>query len=177
VRFVILSNQERLTAFDRVDVVIAQLSLTNNRRRLVDFTLPYYTDGTIVIGRRDQNLSQLRGILVLKGATTIAHLQQHYPQIPTIAIDSYQEGVTALQNLANLAMAGDRVILAQWLKQHPDYQQLGAQLSFHSLAIALPKGLAASELRQKVNQALNKWRQNGWLDAQISKWGLMNDKN
>ncbi|MFN3926118.1 MAG: transporter substrate-binding domain-containing protein [Pseudanabaenaceae cyanobacterium] len=172
VRLVVLSNSERLNAFDRVDIVIAQVAITNNRSRLVDFSPPYYTDGTILIAKQGQTLNQLRGILVLKGSTAIAHLQQHYPNLPTIGIDSYPAGITALQTLPNLAMAGDRSVLLPWLQANPEYQQLGGQLSFHSLGIVMPKGLASAELRQRVRQAMQKWRQNGWLTNLAQKWGL-----
>jgi len=172
VQFVPLSNRERISALPQLDMVIAQMTVTPNRQRLVDFSLPYYTDSTIVIARRDLTLKHLKGILVLKGSTAIAVLQERFPQVPTIGIDSYQQGITTLSQNANLGLAGDLAILSPWLQQNPNYSQLGGRLSFHSLAIALPKGLDSAELRQKVRQAINKWRSNGWLEQRHRAWGL-----
>lgn len=172
VRLVILPQQERLQGFDRVDIVIAQVTVTKNRLRLVDFSLPYYTDSTVLVAQKGKTLAQLRGILVLKNSSTIAVLQKSYPHLPTIGIDSYQAGAKALQENPNFALAGDGAILQPWLKQNPNYGTLGANLAFHSLAIAMPKGLASAELRQKVNQKIDKWRQTGWLKERASFWQL-----
>lgn len=172
VQFIPVSNRERIAALPQLDMVIAQMTVTPNRQRLVDFSLPYYTDSTIVIARRSLTRTDLKGILVLKGSTAIAVLQERFPQVPTIGIDSYQQGITALQQNSNFGLAGDLTILSPWLQQNPDYSQLGGRLSFHSLAIALPKGLDSAELRQRVRQVINKWRSNGWLAQRHRAWGL-----
>jgi polar amino acid transport system substrate-binding protein len=172
VQFVPLSNRERISALPQLDMVIAQMTVTPNRQRLVDFSLPYYTDSTIVIARRSLTRTDLKGILVLKGSTAIAVLQERFPQVPTIGIDSYQQGITALSQNSHLGLAGDLTILSPWLQQNPDYSQLGGRLSFHPLAIALPKGLDSAELRQRVRQVINKWRSNGWLAQRHRAWGL-----
>jgi polar amino acid transport system substrate-binding protein len=172
VRFVVLPQRDRLNSFDRVDVVIAQVTVTNNRRRLVDFSLPYYTDSTVLIARKGKTINQLQGILVLKNSATIAILQNSYPHLPTIGVDSYHAGVRALQSNPHLALAGDGVILHPWLKDNPDYSTVGAKLAFHSLAVVMPKGLASAELRQKVNQAVQKWRETGWLRERANFWQL-----
>ncbi len=172
VQFVPVSNRQRISALPQLDMVIAQMTVTPNRQRLMDFSPPYYTDSTIVIARRSLSRSDLKGILVLKGSTAIAVLQERFPQVPTIGIDSYQQGITALQQNSNFGLAGDLTILSSWLQQNPDYSQLGGRLSFHSLAIALPKGLDSAELRQRVRQVIAKWRNNGWLAQRHRAWGL-----
>ncbi|MFN9861330.1 MAG: transporter substrate-binding domain-containing protein, partial [Pseudanabaena sp.] len=49
IEFVPLKNRDRLSAIanNQVDLAIAQITVTNNRARLVDFSLPYYTDSSI----------------------------------------------------------------------------------------------------------------------------------
>ena len=172
VQFVVLSNRERISALPRLDMVIAQMTVTANRQRLMDFSLPYYTDSTVVIARRGLSSKDLRGILVLKGSTAITVVQNHFPQVPTIGIDSYRQGVVALRQNPQFGLAGDLAILSPWLRENTDYGLVGGRLSFHSLAIALPKGLDSAELRQRVRQALTKWRSNGWLEQRQRAWGL-----
>ncbi len=172
VRFVPLRNRERISALPQLDMVIAQMTVTPNRQRLMHFSLPYYTDSTVVIARRGLSRRDLRGILVLKGSTAIAVLQEHFPQVPTIGIDSYRQGIEALRRNLDLGLAGDLVLLSPWLRENPDYGLLGGRLSFHSLAIALPKGLPSAELRQKVQTVVKQWRDNGWLEERRRFWGL-----
>jgi len=172
VEFVPLRNQERIAALPKLDMVIAQMTVTANRQRLMAFSLPYYTDSTVVIARRGLARRDLRGILVLKGSTAIAVLQDRFPQVPTIGIDSYQQGIDALIQNPNLGLAGDLTILSPWLQANSAYSQLGGRLSFHSLAIALPKGLDSAELRQKVRRVISKLKDNGWLKQRHKAWGL-----
>jgi polar amino acid transport system substrate-binding protein len=177
VELVPLRNRDRLSALwgDRVDIVVAHLSITRNRARLVDFTVPYYTDSTAVIAKRNtQNaqFNQSSAIAVIKGSSTIAVLQFLLPQAQLIGVDSYQEGLAALKAQKVQAFAGDRSALVQWLKDNPDYDRIQNLTSSHSLAIALPRGLQYEDLRLKVLQAVEKWRKNGWLRERATYWGL-----
>jgi polar amino acid transport system substrate-binding protein len=177
VELVPLSNRDRLSAIwsDRVDVVVAHLSVTHNRARLVDFTVPYYTDSTAVIANRsnlNNRFDQTSAIAVIKGSSTIAVLQFLVPQAQLIGVDSYQEGLAALQAQKVQAFAGDSSALVQWLKENPDYDRIKNLTSSHSLAIALPRGLQYEDLRLKVSQAVEKWRKNGWLRDRATYWGL-----
>lgn len=177
VELVPLNNRDRLSAIwsDRVDVVIAHLSITHNRARLVDFTVPYYTDSTTVIAKRsNQNdrFGQTSAIAVIKGSSTIAVLQFLVPQAQLIGVDSYQEGLAALKAQKVQAFAGDSSALVQWLKENPDYDRIKNLTSSHSLAIALPRGLQHEDLRLRVFQTVEKWRKNGWLRDRATYWGL-----
>ncbi len=172
-----LKNRDRLSALvnNQVDLAIAQITVTTNRSRLVDFSLPYYTDSTIVITKRNitaQDLSQSSAIAVLKNSTAIAAIQSQFPKATIIGANSYQDGLTALQVGKVKAFVGDRSSLSQWLKEHPEYDRIGQPLAIHSLAIALPRGLQHLELRAQVFQIVEKWRKNGWLQERINYWGL-----
>ncbi|WP_425217321.1 transporter substrate-binding domain-containing protein [Tumidithrix helvetica] len=177
VEFVPLTNRDRLPALwnNRVDLAIAQISVTHNRTRLVDFTLPYYTDGTALVvarGIRKQDFTQTKGIAVIKNSATIAVLQYHFPKMSLIGVNSYQEGLAALKDGKVQAFAGDSSALVQWLKENPDYESIDRFLSHHSLAIALPKGLQYIELRERVLKTMERWRKNGWLRDRATYWGL-----
>ena len=56
-----VKNRDRLSQLtnNQLDIAIAQITITNNRLRLVDFSVPYYTDSTIAIAERTTTLSDL----------------------------------------------------------------------------------------------------------------------
>jgi polar amino acid transport system substrate-binding protein len=177
VEFVPLNNRDRLDALwlDRVDIVIAQVTLTNNRARLVDFTLPYYTDGMALVARQGtaiEDFNQASKIAVIKGSANITGLQYYFPQADLIGVDSYQAGLAALQNNQVDAFAGDRSVLSFWLQANPEFVALADDLAPTSLAIAMPKGLQYNELRQNVYQQIELWRKSGWLRQRANDWGL-----
>ena len=174
-----VKNRDRLSQLtnNQLDIAIAQITITNNRLRLVDFSVPYYTDSTIAIAERTTTLSDLArpsAIAVIKNSDAIAAIQSKFPKSAIVGANSYEEGLAALQSGKVKAFVGDRTNLHQWLIEHPDYAIIGQPLAFHSLAIALPRGLQHQELRDRVLPIVQKWRQNGWLQERINYWGLAN---
>ena len=177
IELVPLKNRDRLSALQnsQVDLAIAQITLTNNRSRLIDFSLPYYTDSIIAIAKRgitSQDLRQQSAIGVLKNSAAIAAIQSQFPKATIIGVNSYADGLGALQLNKLKAFVGDRTSLTQWLKDHPDYEIIGKPLAVHSLAIALPRGLQYLNLRDHVFDVVEKWRKNGWLEERANYWGL-----
>ena len=173
-----LKNRDRLSALqnNQIDLAIAQITVTTNRSRLIDFSLPYYTDSTIAIAKRgttSQELSQPSAIGVLKNSAAIAVIQSRFPKAAIIGANSYTDGLDALQSDKVKAFVGDRTSLSQWLKDHPDYEIIGQALAVHSLAIALPRGLQHLDLRDRVFDIVEKWRKNGWLKERADYWGLL----
>jgi polar amino acid transport system substrate-binding protein len=171
-----VTNRDRLSALqtNQIDLAIAQITVTTNRSRLVDFSLPYYTDSTVLIAPRDISISEIQqaNIAALKNSTAIAALQWKLPQAIIIGADSYQAGLIALKAGTVKAFVGDRTNLTPWLMANPDYKIIGQPLAVHSLAIAMPKGLQHLELREAVYPIVEKWRKNGWLQERIKYWGL-----
>lgn len=177
IEFVPLKNRDRLSALanNQVDLAIAQITVTTNRTRLVDFSLPYYTDSTIAIakqGNTRQDLNQAIAIAVLKNSASIAVIQSQFPKAAIIGANSYEDGLAALQAGKVKAFVGDRSSLTQWLKEHPEYEIIGQPLAVHSLAIALPRGLQHLNLRDRVFAVVEKWRKSSWLTDRVKYWGL-----
>lgn len=177
IELVPLKNRDRLTVLQntQVDLVIAQITVTNNRSRLVDFSLPYYTDSTIAIAKRgttSQELSQPVRIGVLKNSAAIAVIQSKFPKAAIIGANSYTDGLAALESNKVKAFVGDRINLWAWLRSHPDYEIVSNNLETHSFAITLPRGLQHLELREQIFAIVNKWRRNGWIEERVKYWRL-----
>ncbi|MFS8908293.1 transporter substrate-binding domain-containing protein [Synechococcus sp. OH2] len=179
VELVPVANVERLQVLTagEVDLAIAQIGITPDRARQVEFTSAYYPDGPSLVVARSQDWtswSELRGarIAVLRGSAAIPHLQRYLPGVELLAVDSYQEGAELLLKGAVQAWAADRSVLAGWLAEHPQFQFLGSPLATVGLGIALPKGLEHAELRLRVRRELENLRAEGWLAEQARAWGL-----
>lgn len=179
VELVPVANVERLQAVatGEVDLAIAQIGITPDRARQVEFTSVYYQDGPSLVAARSQNWQRwadVRGarVAVLRGSAAIPHLHRYLPRVELVAVDSYQEGAELLLKGAVQAWAADRSVLAGWLAEHPQFQFLGSPLATVGLGIALPKGLEHAELRLRVRRELENLRAEGWLAEQARAWGL-----
>ncbi len=179
VELVPVANPERLQAVidQRVDLAIAQIGITPDRARQVDFTSAYYQDGPGLVVARSTGWtrwSDLQGsrVAVLQGSAAIPYLNRLLTGVELVAVDSYVEGAELLLAGAVQAWAADRSVLAGWLVERPEYQFLGSPLATVGLGIALPRGLEHAELRQRVQQQLEELRTSGWLAERAQAWGL-----
>ena len=173
-----LANQERLSALleDEVDLVVARLTFTASRSRLVDFSQPYYFDGTALITQNGslQRLSDLRHqpIAVLHDSDTIATVRFQIPTARLVGVGSYEEAKALLETGQAVAFAADASVLTGWVQEYPSYRLLPVLLSAEALAVGLPRGLQYDSLRRQVNRAIEQWRTEGRLQERVQHWGL-----
>lgn len=180
ITFVPVRNDERLEQLltEEVDLVIAQMSATKMRSRLVQFSRPYYFERTGFITRNPQiqtygDLAQLR-IAMLQGSSAIASVRRTFPEATLVGVESYQAAATQLEAGIVDVFAGDRAVLTGWVQDEPDYFLADAEISLGGapLAVAIPKGQQHSELFLAVNATLQALKESGWLNAQYLLWGL-----
>jgi polar amino acid transport system substrate-binding protein len=171
-----LANPDRIPALleDKVDLVIARVAATPSRARLVDFSTPYYLDGTTFVTRNAQALKDLRQqpIAVLNGSDTIAVVRSRLPQARLVGVDSYEEAQKLLETNQVSAFAADATVLTGWVQEFPQYHLLPQLISTAALAVAMPRGLQYEDLRQRVNGAIGNWQNQGLLRQSILNWGL-----
>lgn len=171
-------NAERIPRLlqGQVDLAIARLTVNASRARQVDFSPPYYQDGTALL-TRDPAIAQLsdlrrQAIAVLQHSSTVPVLRSRFPQAMLVPAASYQAAHQLLQTNTVNAFAADASVLTGWVQGAPEYRLLPGFLSTESLAIALPKGLQHHDLRQLVIQTIFSAQQSGWLSERIRHWGL-----
>jgi polar amino acid transport system substrate-binding protein len=177
VEFRPLLNQDRLQALlnGEVDILVARMTITASRQRLIDFSRPYFIDGTAFLAQAGvENLRDLNGqpVAVLAGSDTIASVRSLLPQIRLRGVDSYEEARALLASGEVVAVAADGAVLTGWSQEEPQYRLLPTLISAEALAVAVPRGRQYSELRQQIDAAVERWLANGWLRRQIRTWGL-----
>jgi polar amino acid transport system substrate-binding protein len=174
-----VSNEDRLRVVlnNEVDLVIARVTTTPARSRLVDLSDFYYLDGTGLVTKNTavQGLGDLATskIAVLNNSTTIAVVRSELPKARLIGVDSYQEALSLLEAGGADAFAADNSVLTGWVQEHPQYRQLRVRLSGEALCIVIPKGVQYASLRNKINKAIARWQKSGWLRERATYWGLL----
>lgn len=173
-----VQNVDRLNVVleGKVDLAIARVTATDSRSRLVDFSPYYYLDGTGFV-TKDTSISRLsdlstKTIALLNGSSTIAVVKHALPAAKFVGVDSYQEALALLEKGEADAFAADNSVLTGWIQDYPEYRMLPVRLSGEALCIVMPRGLQYSDLRLRVNQAIVRWKAEGWLTERITAWGL-----
>ncbi|MBD2089903.1 transporter substrate-binding domain-containing protein [Microcoleus sp. FACHB-1515] len=178
VTFVPVHNDRRLSVLlaGEVDLVIARMTATPARARLVDFSSPYYFDGTAFV-TKDPAIDRLPNLLrqpiaVLNGSSTIATVRSLLPSALLVGANSYQDALTLLETNRAIAFAADASILTGWVQELPQYRRIEQLISAEALSVAMPKGNRYSSLRSRVNASIDRLRETGWLADRLRIWGL-----
>lgn len=171
-------NRDRLSVVleNQVDLTIAGVTATESRARLVNFSNPYYFDGTALI-TKDPSLQRLNDfaqqkIAVIKGSSAIATVQYLLPSAQLVGVSSYAEARLLLEAGTANAFTADASVLSGWVQEYPQYRLLPVLLSAEPLCVVMPKGLQYDKLRRGVNAAITRYSGEGWLQQRATYWGL-----
>lgn len=178
VRLQPVANRDRIEAVlsGEVDLAIAGITATDSRRRLVNFSIPYYLDGVAFV-TRNPNIQRLADvarypIAMLNGSSAVPVVRSNLPRAELVQVSSYIEALQFLNANPDAVFAGDAAVLAGWVQTEPDYRLVPTLLSGAPLAIAMPKGLQHDELHRRVNAIVRQWHETGWLEERLNTWGL-----
>lgn len=142
----------------KVDLIVANMTVTDERAEQVDFTNPTMKVATQVLVADSsgiQTLDDLKGkkIIVTKGTTADIFLTENRPDIELVKYDKNTESLQALKDGRGDGYAQDNFILIGWAKDNPGFHLIEEKLEKEApIAPAVQKG--NTELRDWVNTEL-----------------------
>ncbi|WP_201558668.1 transporter substrate-binding domain-containing protein [Psychrobacter sp. 72-O-c] len=153
----------------KFDAIIAGMSITPERKEVVEFTDPYFHTGIILIGKKGDDISVegLKGQPVASQRSTVAsqYLQDEHAEAEIKLYDTQDNAYLDLTSGRVRAMMSDKVTGIDWLKTEAgkDYEVKGQEISTDedAMGIAFRKG---DPLVAKFNKALAELKDNGTYD-------------
>lgn len=131
----------------KVDVILANFTVTEERAQEVDFALPYMNVSIGVVSPNRNVIESLddlgsdQQVIVISGTTAETYLMKNYPDLSLQKYDSYATAKNALENGNGAAWANDNTEVLAFAQQNKDYTvgipTLGAQ---DKIAPAVSKG-------------------------------------
>ncbi|SDP17874.1 amino acid ABC transporter substrate-binding protein, PAAT family [Paracidovorax cattleyae] len=169
------ANRIPLLVAGKVDLVLANFTITEERAKVVNFSTPYFASGTQFIARKGtlkspDQLNALR-IGVDKGTTNEIQLRQKYPQATLVAYDDTPFAFAALRNGNVQAISQDGPKLIGLLAQVPDrdkYEIPPFAISQDFIGVGIPRGETA--LTDAVNTALRTLEADGRAQKIHDAW-------
>uniref|UniRef100_A0A8W7PG40 Solute-binding protein family 3/N-terminal domain-containing protein n=1 Tax=Anopheles coluzzii TaxID=1518534 RepID=A0A8W7PG40_ANOCL len=169
------ANRIPLLVSGKADLVAANFTVTDERKKQVDFSLPYFASGQQFIARKGSlsKPEQLAGLRVGvdKGTTQEIYLREKYSKTTVVAYDDTPLAFTALRNGNVQAISQDGSKLAALLANAPDkakYELAPFTLTREYQAIGLPKGEA--RLTKAVNDTLVELEKSGQARKIYDRW-------
>ena len=175
VEYRILSSADRIAALqnNQVDVVVKTMTITCERKKLVNFSTVYFNANQRILAPRDSTISQpsdLSGkrVCVAKGTTSLSRIQQITPPPIIVAVVTWADCLVALQQRQVDAVSTDDSILAGLVVQDPYLHIVGPSLSEEPYGIGI--NLQNTGLVRFVNGTLERVRRDGTWNTLYRKW-------
>ncbi|MCM3173670.1 transporter substrate-binding domain-containing protein [Paenibacillus sp. MER 99-2] len=163
---------------NQLDGAIAGISITDERKKVVDFSDPYYQAGLSLIVNEDntdiKSPEDLKGkTIAIKKGTSGANLADEYAKTYGAQVKYFDDSPSMYQEVANKnadATLEDFPVISYKIAIDPNSKLkiVGDRLNGDFYGIAVPKG--DTELQKKINDGLKKLVENGKYDEIIGTY-------
>lgn len=131
---------------NKVDIILANFTVTEERKEKVDFTLPYMKVALGVVSPDKAlitDVEDLKGktLIVCKGTTAETFFTENYPEVNLLKFDQYSEAYNALLDGRGDALSTDNTEVLAWAIENEGFsvgiESLG---NIDTIAGAVQKG-------------------------------------
>ncbi|BCQ33787.1 cysteine ABC transporter substrate-binding protein [Erwinia rhapontici] len=169
------ANRIPLLQSGKADLIVADITITPERAKVIDFSVPYFVTGQqflVPVSSPDKldGYATAR-IGAVKGTTGEQELHNRFPQSRVLSYDDIPLALSALRNGNVQAITQDSTILAGLLDGAPDkakYKVLPELLSKEEIGVGVKKGEAS--LLKVVNDELLNLEKNGQAVSIYDTW-------
>lgn len=166
---------------DQLDIIAATYTITKKRKESWDFSTPYRTDHVGILIKKNSGMSKMADldgklIGVSQGSTTKDLVLKMLEDEKIDATPEFKEfpdypSIKSALDAGNVdAFAMDRSTLKTYTTD--DCQLLQPEIEFgaQEYGVATKKGC---DLSKTVDDTIQQLQKDGWIDEEISKWGLL----
>jgi polar amino acid transport system substrate-binding protein len=175
VEYRILSSAERITALQKgeVDAVVKTMTITCDRRRLVNFSTVYLDASQRILTPRDSPITKAadlsgKRVCVARGTTSLQRIREIAPPPLLVEVVNWADCLVTLQQRQVDAVSTDDSILAGLVSQDPYLHIVGPNMDTQPYGIGVQ--LDNTGLVRFVNGTLERIRRDGTWNTLYRKW-------
>jgi len=171
---VVASNRFQYLNTNKVDFLFSTVTVTDQRKQVVDFSVPYMKSGwQILVKRSNASIGDVAGlagktVVVIPGSTGEAGVARLAPTATLLKLPQTSEALQALQSGRADAFVQDSALLYGLSQQNPGYKVVGKSYDDMPIAAACRKGDSAP--CDAVSREIAKFAKSGTLKAEYRKW-------
>ena len=157
----------------RYEMAVSAIYITDERKKVVDFTQPYYAGGLVAMvkdGSPIAKLADLSGkkVSVQVGTKSVGFMTENYPKVQRVEVEKNQEMFNLVDiGRADAAVTGKPAAF-QYIRTRGGMKVLPEQLTTEEYGMAVRKDMP--ELTAAVNKALEQLKADGGYKAIVDKW-------
>jgi polar amino acid transport system substrate-binding protein len=175
VEYRILSSADRIAALqnNQVDIVVKTMSITCERKKLVNFSTEYLSANQRILAPRDSTIRQAsdlsdKRVCAAKGTTSLQNIKQITPPPIVVEVVTWADCLVAMQQRQVDAVSTDDTILAGLVAQDPYLHIIGPSMNEEPYGIGI--NLQNTSLVRFVNGTLERVRRDGTWNTLWRKW-------
>ncbi|WP_443031096.1 transporter substrate-binding domain-containing protein [Streptococcus sp. DD10] len=162
---------------EQVDMDIATFTITEERKKLYNFTTPYYTDASGFLVNKSANIDDIEDLVgltigVAQGSITETLIKEIGKekglQFKFVELGSYPELITSLHAHRIDAFSVDKSILSGYTSKKTEI----LDYSFKTADYGVVTKKSNTQLNQYVDELINKWKNDGTLQKLYDKYNL-----
>ena len=157
----------------KIDIIIATVTITDERRQVVEFSDPYFMSGSLILVPKASTVKSLddlggKTVAVVQGAIQDKDVEQLQPKANRLKFGKVSEAVLAVKGGRADAYVHDDIVILSLTRENADLKAVGKTFVPRPYGIAVRKG--DTEFINWVNAELKKMHADGTYDRLWKKY-------
>lgn len=158
-----------------VDFVAATMTITDKRKRVIDFSRPYFVAGQVLMVRKDSDIKDLKDlngkkVIVVLGSTSEKNIRKLAPKAQIMGFRTYTDAFSALRANRADALTTDDTIIVGFLSEDDRFKMLNERYTKEPYGLGFKKAKETKSFQNAVNQILDEMEEDGTLGRIKRKW-------
>jgi len=166
----------------KIDVIISSMTVTEDRRKSIDFSDPYLKMGLAILAAKNGNIQSIndvdkpgRNVVVKKGTTGDIYAIQHFKNVNLLVLnDESACAIEVAQGKADCFIYDQISVFENWKRHETTTRAILQPFTQEEWAMGIKKGNDA--LRTQINAFLKEFKDSGGFDALGNKYFGENKK-
>ncbi len=176
VEFVAVTTEDRISILNsrKVDILAASMTITEERKKVVDFSIPYFMSGHLILVPRKSKIlryQDLAGkrVATILGSTGDTAIRKLVPSAIRVQLKGTAEALQALKTGRVEAFVQDDVLLIEIEKRNPELK-IADWKPFEPASYGLAVRKGDREWLEFINATLRKMKTSGEYKKLLEKW-------
>ena len=176
VEFVAVTSGNRIAFLttNKIDIILASMTITEERKKVIDYTIPYFMSGHLILVHKDSRITKVQDLAGKKVSTTQGSTGdivtgEMVPAAERIKFQHNSESLQALKDRRVEAFIQDDVLLIDLQKRNPELKIVGWP-PFRPAPYGLGVRKGDKEWLDFIDAALTKMKKSGEYQKLWDKW-------
>ena len=176
VEFVSVTSENRVPFLTsgKIDLIVATLTITEERKKQVDFSIPYFIAGQTILVRGNSKISKYQDlagkkVATIRGSTGDIAMEELVPDVERIKFERNFEALQALKEGRVEAFVQDYILLYALMNKNRGLRMTGLK-PFCPAQYGLGVRKGEKEWLDFLNATLTKMKETGEYDKLLGRW-------